>query len=122
MAEDKKTTKNASGTTKPKKTANKEAEQDTQDTPESAQTVAMQWAVGMVIAALIVGMGIGYTIAPKSDVPGVSAPSGTGAPSDSSAPALSPDQLNNGQLPPGHVPIDETSTPGASTQTPEPTK
>lgn len=119
MAEDKnKPTKKSSGTTKPKKIANNEAEQGA---TESAPSVALQWAVGMVIAALIVGMGVGYTIAPKSDssVPATSAPSGT------SAPALSPDQLKGGKLPAGHPalpPAGETSSTGADTSSPEPTK
>lgn len=113
MAEDKKRTKKASGTAKPKEDASEEAEHDTL---AATPTVGLQLAVGLVIVALVAGMGIGYTIAPKSDVPGVSAPSDTGAP------ALTPDQLNEGQLPPGHVPIDETATPGGATQTPAPTE
>ena len=115
LAEDeKKSPKKTSGATQPKKAANNEAEQ-------AAPAVALQWAIGLVIAALIVGMGIGYTIAPKTDgAPATSAPSGT------SAPALSPDQLKGGQLPAGHPALPpagtDTSTTGATTQTPAPTK
>ena len=81
------------------------------------QTVSLFLAIGMVVGSLIIGLVVGYMVAPK-DQAGLADPIG----GTSTAPSLSEDQLNEGQLPDGHPAIPEapagtTGTTGATTDT-----
>ncbi len=66
------------------------------------QTVSLFLAIGMVVGSLIIGLVVGYMVAPK-DQASLADPIGAAG----TAPTLNEEQLNNGQLPSGHPPIPE---------------
>ena len=78
------------------------------------QSVTMAIAALMTVIGLLVGVIIGFVIAPSGTSP-VSSPAG----GTSVAPGLSQDQLQSGELPEGHPPIemDSESTDTTSTET-----
>ena len=76
------------------------------------QTVSLFLAIGMVVGSLIIGLVVGYMVAPK-DQAGLADPIG----GTSTAPSLSEDQLNEGQLPDGHPAIPEAPAGTTSTTT-----
>jgi len=65
------------------------------------QMVSLFLAIGMVVGSLIIGLVVGYMVAPK-DQAGLADPIGA---TGEAAPSLSEEQLNEGVLPEGHVPI-----------------
>lgn len=98
-----------------KKAAATKAGHDGHDEVTEAQSVSMYLTIGLVIGALIVGMAIGYAVAPRAGgLPEATSPAGGG-----SAPALSPEQLKE-NLPPDHpqipAPGSETSETGSPTE------
>ncbi len=90
---------------------------DTQVAASSAspfeQSVSMTVAALMTAIGLLVGVIIGFVVAPDS--PTVS--NGTATDTGVAAPQLSEDQLNSGELPAGHPDIGSV-TPTATTETP----
>jgi hypothetical protein len=90
-------------------------EDEIDEIPE--QTISLFLAIGLVVGALIVGLIVGYIVAPKETLGDFG---GGGAPIQQQAPQLSPDQLEGGQLPSGHPPIDapgEAEAPGEAGET-----
>lgn len=75
------------------------------------QMVSLFLAIGMVVGSLIIGLVVGYMVAPK-DQAGLADPIGA---TGEAAPSLSEEQLNEGVLPEGHVPI--PSAGGSATGT-----
>ena len=84
-------------------------EPETQD-----QVISLFLAIGMVVAALIVGLVVGYAVTPK-DQGGVIAP--IGGPGATDAPSLSSDQLEGGELPTGHPPVPGAEATAADSST-----
>lgn len=76
------------------------------------QTVSLFLAIGMVVGSLIIGLVVGYMVAPK-DQASLADPIGAAG----AAPSLSEDQLNEGQLPSGHPPIPEPDGAAATSTT-----
>lgn len=81
-------------------------------------TISLFLAVGLCVACLVVGLIGGYLLAPRS------ASDLNGAPAGAGAPALTPDQLDSGQLPASHPAVPglspETSgAPGGESTTPD---
>lgn len=125
MAEDKPFEKDESGSkkrngpkpgTKAKPAAAQSGHDPVDELDEPNQTISLFLAVGLIVSALIVGLIVGYVVAPKSAVSDFGA---TAAPAGSTAPALTPDQINSQQLPPSHPPLpgageSSASAPGAS--------
>lgn len=94
MAEDKKT---------------KEEETAAEENGDVAQTISLFLAIGFIIGALIVGLVIGYVVAPKGSGLGE-----TGATSSENAPALTPEQVESGKLPPGHPQLPAPGSTGTT--------
>lgn len=76
------------------------------------QTVSLFLAIGMVVGSLIIGLVVGYMVAPKDQASLADPIGATGT-----APSLSEDQLNEGQLPTGHPPIPEPDGAAATSTT-----
>ncbi|MDZ4178398.1 MAG: hypothetical protein U1E29_04075 [Coriobacteriia bacterium] len=68
------------------------------------QSVSMMVAVLIGVVALLAGVIIGILI--PSGTPNVPAPNTIGGGAAAPAPQLSPEQLQGGDLPPGHPPLD----------------
>ena len=84
--------------------------------PASAQSVSMTVAVLIGVIGILLGAVIGLFVGKSMAVPTVaSIPSAGGTTSEQSAPQLTPEQLQGGQLPAGHP-----SVGGAATGTPAP--
>ena len=121
MADDKKFNKDGNGSKKKQggskhdgeaKGQTATIEKDDELIGEDVPKISLFIAVGMSVGTLIIGLIGGYMVAPKS-----ASNLGTTQPAGSSAPALSPDQLKNNQLPASHPPIpgmgDTSSAPAA---------
>lgn len=93
----------------------KKVEQEAPEESDSGiQSISLFLAIGLIIGALLIGMVIGYMV-PKSGT-------ATDVTGTNSAPALSPNQVQSGQLPPGHPQIpagsaSSTDTTGAPSST-----
>jgi len=79
------------------------------------QQVDLMWAIALVVVAFVIGFMVrGLFPATPATSPSVSdsisAPAGTGA-----APTLTPEQLNEGELPAGHPSIGDGSQPSTAT-------
>ena len=118
MTEDKKP--GGEGTKKsrkiPAKTAKKSDNEVVADEVKvEAQKISLVLALGMIIGSLVIGLGVGYAVAPK----GTSIDYGATQQQDpgASAPALTPEQLEGNQLPPSHpeipAPSQETTDSGS---------
>ncbi|MDZ4177838.1 MAG: hypothetical protein U1E29_01185 [Coriobacteriia bacterium] len=76
----------------------------------SMQSVSMMVAVLIGVVALLAGVIIGILI--PSGSASVPAPSAIGGGTAAPAPQLSPDQLESGDLPPGHPPLEGAAPEG----------
>jgi len=74
-----------------------------------AQNVSMAVTSLVAVIALLVGLIVGILIPSGSTTPQTVSPAAT------TAPTLSEDQLNSGELPAGHPPISDTATGSATT-------
>lgn len=100
MAEDKK-----------KKSSKTENEGKKEIVEPIEQTISLFLAIGLIIGALVIGLAVGYVVAPKGNDLNTNIENGQ------TAPALTPDQVEGGQLPQGHPQI--PSGTGASSATTE---
>lgn len=75
------------------------------------QTISLFLAVGLIVSALVVGLVVGYLVAP-----GRSSNNDLGIPTQQ-APALTPEQLKNNQLPPSHPVVPGVNGGGESSPT-----
>ena len=92
----------------------KENEESTNDEVDDApQTISLFLTIGLVIGALVIGLVVGYVVAPSGASSVTAPPAGT-----QSAPPLSPDEAEGGQLPPGH-PTVPGDTGGGAVSTPD---
>ncbi len=82
----------------------------------SEQKISLLLALGLIIGSLVIGLGVGYAVAPK----GTSIDYGGTQDPGASAPSLTPEQLNSEQLPPSHptIPSAEDSSGSESTAAP----
>lgn len=87
----------------PKKTESVEVVEEYDD--GAPQTISLLLAVAFIVGALVVGLVLGYVVAPKSS--GVDDLNTTGAPQ------LTPQQLQGG-LPPSHPPLPSGNTTGTT--------
>ncbi len=106
MAEDKKPggegkKKSGKSTTKPAK------EGVTEEVKVEAQKISLVLALGMIIGSLVIGLGVGYAVAPK----GTSIDYEATQQQDpgANAPVLTPEQLEGNELPPSHPEIPDAS-------------
>lgn len=74
------------------------------------QTISLFLAVGLIVSALVVGLVVGYMVAP-----GGSSNNDFGAPTQQ-APTLTPEQLKSNQLPPSHPAVPGLNSGGESSQ------
>ena len=77
------------------------------------QSVSMMVAALMTVVGLLVGVIVGFVLAPGGTVGGGAISTGTQVP----APQLSPEQLESGDLPPGHPAIGEAGGADEATDT-----
>ena len=77
------------------------------------QTISLILAVGLIVSALVVGLVVGYMVAPRGVSNDLGAPT---APTAGTAPSLTPEQLKSNQLPPSHPAVPGLSTGGATSQ------
>lgn len=82
---------------------------------EAPQTISLFLAVGLIIGALVVGLVIGFLAAPKG-----SSNNDFVIPGATNAPALTPEQLKQGQLPAGHPQVPGLGAPETSPTTEQP--
>lgn len=79
------------------------------------QSVSMTVAALMTVIGILVGVIIGFVVAPDgATVSTGTTPTTTGAGATSTAPQLSEDQLNSGSLPEGHPDISSVATDTAT--------
>jgi hypothetical protein len=80
-----------------------------------AYTVNLYLAIGLVVAAFAVGFFVGGMVWPTSE----STPPAEQTTSPTSAPPLTQEQINQGQMPPGHPQVQpgETTTPSETDTT-----
>lgn len=71
------------------------------------QTISLFAAIGLMVASLVIGLVVGYLVAPKGSVD-------LAVPTAGSAPSLTQEQLNSNQLPPSHPAIPGLNSDGTS--------
>ncbi len=85
-------------------------ESNSEDVEEAAQVISLFLSIGLIIGALVIGLVVRYLVAPSGESTITAPPTGT-----QSAPPLSPDQAEGGELPPGHPTVpdggSEVATP-----------
>ena len=87
-----------------------------EDVNVAEQKISLLLALGLIIGSLVIGLGVGYAVAPKAasiDYGGTQDPG-------ASAPSLTPEQLNTEQLPPSHPAIPGAEDPSGSESTAAP--
>lgn len=81
------------------------------------QTVTMTVAALIGVVALLLGVIIGIVIPVNATPGGATSPSGSVTPENVAAPQLSPEQMQSGDLPPGHPDLSGMQGSQGSTET-----